>query len=142
MYKEEYERGIRRKKCLEELDEYFKEISEEVERIEEGKADEKKVEEVVNRLIYKIEEEIEIEEDNRGDIDYVKYWKNVLKLVMKAREWIEVDKKEEWIETEREEEKSMEDSKLEKERTEFDKKEKGILHFSLSDEEIDDLSLF
>ena len=33
----------------------------------------------------------------------------------------------------------MEDSKLEKERTEFDKKEKGILHFSLSDEEIDDL---
>ena len=54
MYKEEYERGIRRKKCLEELDEYFKEISEEVERIEEGKADEKKEEEFVNWLIYKI----------------------------------------------------------------------------------------
>ena len=74
MYEEEYERGIRRKKYLEELDEYFEEISEEVERIEEGKADEKKVEEVINRLIYKIEEEIEIEEiyRNRGDRDYAK----------------------------------------------------------------------
>ena len=51
MYLEAYERGIRRKKCLEEFDEYFKEISEEVERIEEGKADEKKVEEVINRLM-------------------------------------------------------------------------------------------
>ena len=58
-----------------------------MERIEEGKADEKKVEEFINRLIYEIEEEIEIEEiyRNRGDRDYVRYWENVLKVVMKAR---------------------------------------------------------
>ena len=111
MYEEEYERGIRRKKYLEELDKYFKEISEEVERIEEGKADERFVKGSMNTLIYEIEGEIEWEEKagrrqkDQGDIDYVRCWENVLKLVMKARERIEVDKKEEEIETERKEEK-------------------------------------
>ena len=109
MYEEEYERGIRRKKYLEELDKYFKEISEEVERIEEGKADERFVKGSMNTLIYEIEGEIEWEEKagrrqkDQGDIDYVRCWENVLKLVMKARERIEVDKKEEEIETERKE---------------------------------------
>ena len=51
MYYEEFERGLRRMKYLGKLDGYFKKISEEVEKIEEGKVDEKRLEAIIDVLI-------------------------------------------------------------------------------------------
>ena len=62
---------------------YFDSISEEVEKIEEGKADEKKAYAFIRELISEIEKEIEKEKiwRNRGHRNFVDYWENVLKIV-------------------------------------------------------------
>ena len=78
--KEKYERGIRRKKGLEKFEKHFKQISEEVERIEEEKADEEKLEEVIDGLKREIEKngiEYELEYRQRGERDYKSFWENV-----------------------------------------------------------------
>ena len=86
-YKEEYEKGIRRKKGLEEIDVYFKRASEEMNKIEEEiakKRKEGKVEVLIDAdpVYYDIEKAAYIvyaritnEEEirNGGDRDYVSY---------------------------------------------------------------------
>ena len=84
MCREVYER---KKDNLEECEDFIQDISEEVQRIEEGKTTEGIVEDTINWLIYRIRGYIEQEEEyrNRGEIDCARYWENVLKVVMKAR---------------------------------------------------------
>ena len=90
-YKEEYEKGVRRKKDLEEVDEYFKKASEEMNKIEEDIDEEREevydVFDVLYSVAYIVYAKIGNEEEmrKRGERDYVSYWEKIREMISIAR---------------------------------------------------------
>ena len=87
-YKEEYEKGVRRKKDLEEVDEYFQQVSEEVNKVEEYYDEEgKKVYDVLMSVAHIVHAKIRNEEEmrKRGERDYVSYWEKIREMISIAR---------------------------------------------------------